>query len=382
MCLAERDMKKFLKFINIVLIGIVFTGCAHSASILSSLANSVKKGVSKEYNKAKTKVSNKLNSEKDKIKAQVKAEKDNVTAKIDQTKSKAQALGAQVKAKGAAIKNTAESTASQLKSGGKAVLETAQTGVNSVLGAKPVESEVTEDADLDELLTEADLTELEKPESESVLPDTPTPEEAVPEPDLSSQFPPEVIAKVDPLFLDITPISDKKILDLSNQNLNDQDLEYIATCKLPILEQNKIEKIAIILSNNVFTAEGLGVFLQHLNSKMVAILDISWTTVGDAGAEALAQSLDKLPFLHSINLSNTGATGKGILELFTSMLDQKDITYQYFNASKNSIEEDYIPLILEVLGKVKEDGFIDGLDFTETGMANPEGVTLSAKIMF
>lgn len=406
------NIKSFLKLTCAVIgVSVISTGDV-SSSIFAGLANQAKSAFGNAKNQLATSVSGLSNQ----AKATVGNAKSQVTTSVSGLTSKAKQTIDSTKTKtSAAIKNAQDQANASLTAVKKA-------GADAIATIDPnlAKSEETSE-NVDEKLLDDDLLSLGEDDSTGTLPNSNTPElnekESKSE-DLSqdnsselllddispsetsdtitsasndlliddaqdSDFSEEVIMKVDSLFPEAGEIASAKILDLSNKNLNDQDIAYIATVKMPTLLDQKIEKITLKLSNNNFTHEGLKVLLDSLKTtpKLVSILDCSGNNIGDEGAMAVADSCQQLPLNHTIILSNCGISGTGILGFLSSILDINNSTYQYLDLSKNNIDPSYTPLIIEKLQKVKENSFEDGINISEAGLILPEGASLPENII-
>lgn len=374
------NIKNFLKLTCTVFIASVISTENVSSNILTGLAN-----------KAKSAVGN---------------AKKQVTTSVSGLKTQATELGNKAKQTVGSIKTNANSiinsTKEQAATSLSAVKKAASDAISSIdSSAKQNESsKLNEDSNEENVISESKTQNETLPEETSeelllddniLLDDTSfvsrdlnkSTDELLVENESNINFPEDVIVKVDSLFPDNEKIISGKIINLSNKNLNDEDVAYIAMVKIPALSEN-IEKITLKLSNNNFTNEGLKVLLDSLKSmpKLVSILDCSENSIGDEGAMAIADSCKQLPLTHTIILSNCEISGTGILGVLSSILEINNSAYQYLDLSKNDIDPSYAPLILEKLQTIKENTFEDGINLRETGITIPEGIELPENIIF
>lgn len=374
------NIKNFLKLTCTVFIASVISTENVSSNILTGLAN-----------KAKSAVGN---------------AKKQVTTSVSGLKTQATELGNKAKQTVGSIKTNANSiinsTKEQAATSLSAVKKAASDAISSIdSSAKQNESsKLNEDSNEENVISESKTQNETLPEETSeelllddniLLDDTSfvsrdlnkSTDELLVENESNINFPEDVIVKVDSLFPDNEKIISGKIINLSNKNLNDEDVAYIAMVKIPALSEN-IEKITLKLSNNNFTNEGLKVLLDSLKSmpKLVSILDCSENSIGDEGAMAIADSCKQLPLTHTIILSNCEISGTGILGVLSSILEINNSAYQYLDLAKNYIDPSYAPLILEKLQTIKENTFEDGINLHETGITIPEGIKLSKNLIF
>lgn len=374
------NIKNFLKLTCTVFIASVISTENVSSNILTGLAN-----------KAKSAVGN---------------AKKQVTTSVSGLKTQATELGNKAKQTVGSIKTNANSiinsTKEQAATSLSAVKKAASDAISSIdSSAKQNESsKLNEDSNEENVISESKTQNETLPEETSeelllddniLLDDTSfvsrdlnkSTDELLVENESNINFPEDVIVKVDSLFPDNEKIISGKIINLSNKNLNDEDVAYIAMVKIPALSEN-IEKITLKLSNNNFTNEGLKVLLDSLKSmpKLVSILDCSENSIGDEGAMAIADSCKQLPLTHTIILSNCEISGTGILGVLSSILEINNSAYQYLDLAKNYIDPSYAPLILEKLQTIKENTFEDGINLRETGITIPEGIELPENIIF
>ncbi len=372
------NIKNLLKLTCAVFVVSTISTGEVSSSIFSGLANKAKSAMGSAKSQLTTSVSGLKNQAKQTLKSAKTAASDTIKSAQDQA------------------------TASL-----SAVKEASSNAISSIIPVSEQTEKTEEDGLLlDKELTDADniLSELEEENSDTILPQNDSEELLLDEispndisvsktqneisdelsldEDLTSDFPNEVIEKIDSLFPDTEKIASGKIIDLSNKNLNDKDIAYIAAVKIPSLSE-KIEKITLKLSNNKFSNEGLKVLLDSLKTmpKLVSILDCSGNNIGDEGAMAIADSCQHLPLSHTIILSNCGISGTGILGVLSSILEINNSAYQYLDLSKNNIDPSYAPLIIEKLQTIKENSFEDGVNISETGIALSEGIDLPGNVI-
>lgn len=364
--------------------------------------------------------SNKLTDFANKAKSAVGNAKKQLTTSVSGLKTQATELGTKAKQTVGSIKTNANSvinsTKEQVATSLSAVKKAASDAISSIDSSAKQNESSKKDTDEELLLDDVSLLD-EDSNEENVISESKTQNETLPEEtseellldddislddtsfvsrDLNKStdellvedesninFPEDVIVKVDSIFPDNEKIISGKIINLSNKDLNDEDIAYIAMVKIPALSEN-IEKITLKLSNNNFTNEGLKVLLDSLKSmpKLVSILDCSENSIGDEGAMAIADSCKQLPLTHTIILSNCGISGTGILGVLSSILEINNSAYQYLDLSKNDIDPSYAPLILEKLQTIKENTFEDGINLRETGIIIPEGIELPENIIF
>jgi len=389
------NIKNFLKLTCVVIgISAISVGDA-SSSVFAGLANQAKSAIGNAKNQLTTSVSGLTNKAKqtfDSTKAKtskaIKNAQNQATASLTAVKKAgANAISAIDPKNLAKLEKNSEDTDENLlldddlQSSDEEVNNPTDTQSNLItpkVEAKELDSEETISQDnssellLDNISSNETSETLTSNNSDELLIDDAQ----------DSNFSQEVIMKVDSLFPEIDVIASVKILDLSNKGLNDQDIAYIATVKIPTLSE-KVEKITLKLSNNNFTHEGLKVLLDSLKTmpKLVSILDCSGNNLGDEGAMAVADSCQQLPLNHTIILSNCGISGTGVLGFLSSILAINNSTYQYLDLSKNTIDPSYTPLIIEKLQKVKENSFEDGINISETGFILPEGASLPENII-
>ena len=388
------NIKNFLKLTCTVFIASVISTENVSSNILTGLANKAKSAVGNAKKQVTTSVSGLKTQATElgnKAKQTVGSIKTNANSIINSTKEQAAtSLSAVKKAASDAI-SSIDSSAKQNESSKKDTDEELLLDDVSLLNEDSNEENViSESKTQNETLPEETSEELLLDDN-ILLDDTSfvsrdlnkSTDELLVENESNINFPEDVIVKVDSLFPDNEKIISGKIINLSNKNLNDEDVAYIAMVKIPALSEN-IEKITLKLSNNNFTNEGLKVLLDSLKSmpKLVSILDCSENSIGDEGAMAIADSCKQLPLTHTIILSNCEISGTGILGVLSSILEINNSAYQYLDLSKNDIDPSYAPLILEKLQTIKENTFEDGINLRETGITIPEGIELPENIIF
>ncbi len=387
------NIKNILKLTYAVFVVSAISTGDVSSSIFAGLANKAKSAVGNAKNQLTTSVSGLKSQAKQTFESAKTAASDTIKSAQDQATASL-----------SAVKEAGSNAISSIIPGVNKSEETSETNDEDLLlneeldNADDILSELEEETP-DTTLSKNDSEELlldETPAEELLLDETPTDDSATSktetgteisdelalDDDSSSDFPEEVISKVDSLFPDIEKITSGKIIDLSHKNLSDEDIAYIAMIKIPSLSE-KIEKITLKLSDNNLTNEGLKVLLDSLKSmpKLVSILDCSGNNIGDEGAMAIADSCQYLPLNHTIILSNCGISGMGILGVLSSILEINNSAYQYLDLSKNNIDPSYTPLIIEKLQTIKENSFEDGINLSETGVVISEGIKLPDNVI-